>query len=172
MAEHSYWVSLYAILIHRTLRPKDTTLVAPILLKALIHDLPECVTGDVVRTFKYSSTSLKDEIDKAEAGIIQTFSEPVFNLYALLDDLAKDHESYIKDVVKAADFMSLHQYMLREIRRNGEIRPYYARMESDLKNMADSLISPKKYIGPYYPNELSDLYKAMLKMAKKVRANT
>ena len=29
VAEHSYWVSLYAILIHRTLRPKDTTLVAP-----------------------------------------------------------------------------------------------------------------------------------------------
>lgn len=162
VSTHSYWVSLYSVLIHRILRPRNTTLIAPILITALIHDLPECVTGDVVRTFKYSSESLKREIDEAEAGIIKNFAKPIFDLYALRDDLVGQEErQYIKDVVKAADFMSLHQYMLREIRRgNDEIIPFYKRMEMDLKNMSKS------------SSELSDLYKAMLKMAKKVRTHS
>jgi len=134
VAEHSYWVSLYSILIHRTIEPENTKLIGAITTKALIHDMAECVTGDVVRTFKYSSKELKKIIDEAEDQMVQNhFPEQLKALYPLVDSMSGDDNQYVSAVVKAADFLSLHQYMRREILRgNDEIRPFYARMVSDL----------------------------------------
>lgn len=139
VAEHSYWVAFYAALIHQEVS-SDTSLYAPIVTYALVHDIVECVSGDLVRTFKYSTEELKQAVDSAEEKLVSGFPAEVRSLMALPWTLIQ-HEgdnSYVKSVVKLADFVSLHQYMVREITRgNVEIRPFFDRMKKDMSMMAE-----------------------------------
>ena len=136
VAEHSYWVSLYAVMIHQSLGG-DPSLLGAISVHALTHDLAECITGDVVRTFKYSTEELKQAIDSAEEIMLRALPEAVQDLYPLWEGLAGDRKAYVKAVIKAADFVSLFQYMNREVLRgNREIDQFIQRLRNDLRMMA------------------------------------
>lgn len=134
VAEHSYWVAQYSLLIHREASPSDFY-IAPVLSYALMHDFVECVSGDLVRTFKYSTPELKRAVDEAEDKLAEGFDPKVKDLMSLPWQLVQDEADvkYVKAVVKAADFVSLHQYMVREVNRgNREVEPFYRRMKRDL----------------------------------------
>lgn len=136
VAEHSYWVSLYAVMIHRFLGGSPDLLGA-ISVHALTHDLAECITGDVVRTFKYSTPELKASIDRAEDIMVEQLPADVKSLYPLWEQMAGEKKPYIKAVIKAADFLSLFQYMNREVLRgNLEIDQFITRLKNDLRMMA------------------------------------
>lgn len=134
VAEHSYWVAQYALLIHRETGAPDF-LIAPVLSYSLMHDYVECVTGDLVRTFKYSTEELKRAVDAAEEKLVGGFDPKVRELMDLPWTLVSSpaDTAFVKAVVKAADFVSLHQYMVREVSRgNREIEPFFQRMKRDL----------------------------------------
>lgn len=142
VAEHSYWVTLYSMLIHTKLhegKSQDSPLMCAILSEAMVHDIAECVTGDFVRTFKYSNPEIKEAIDKAEAKEMEKSLEPpLLNIINLSSQLAENNGiDYVKAIVKAADFLSLFQFMRREwIRGNREIKEFYEIMIKDLHDMA------------------------------------
>lgn len=166
---HSYWVGIYSAMIHREAVPDDglfRNLLGPILLKALVHDLPECVTGDVVRVFKYSTPELKKEVDRAEEILARELPDAVTGL--MKPSMVEDrHRRYVEAVVKCADFMSLSQFMIREAQRgNGQIRPFFSRMEKDLESMIQK---EKNTAFPEMSPEfrLSDPYEAMLEQARR-----
>ena len=169
VAEHSFYVGLYSVLVHKCMRPNDDETIGAILLKSITHDLAECITGDIVRTFKYSSIELKSAIDKAEEKIINQFPLSVTNLLKKTQDILSDgNENYVKAVVKAGDFMSLHQYMIREVRRGNReiIHPFYMRMIEDLSETAsDHKKSDNKEMC-----QLAGLYEEMVNTAKTVRS--
>ena len=132
VAEHSYWVSLYGVLIARALGA-SSEVQGWIAIYGLTHDLPECVTGDVVRPFKYSSDEFKLAVDKAEESMASVLPEALSQLMAVQEDLKPE---YVAAIVKAADFLSLYQYMRREAARgNLEIIPFFMRMVVDLEGM-------------------------------------
>lgn len=177
VGEHSFWVALYAAMIHRAARPADGHLAGAILLKAVIHDQAECVTGDIVRTFKYSSQALKDAIDEAESLIIDRFPKPIVDLYAFQEDLSGMTErgrgdpdvQYVEAVVKAGDFLSLQQYMNREwLRGNREIEGFFDRMVADLRMMQEKVAAhPVPDVA-----KLAELYGAMADSARNKKAYT
>lgn len=167
---HMYWVSVYSMMIHRRLvGPKE--LDALIMQHALTHDALECLSGDIVRTFKYSSEEFRQAINQAELGLASSL--PV-EIRSLLDEVHQGIDSfghthhwkgqYVKDVVKAADFMSLYQYMWRERRRgNVEVEQFFGRMIADLKAMGKKLADKA---GPgdgglTYLRSLGSLYESM-----------
>lgn len=159
VASHSFWVSIYSLLLHRTLNQfrEEPKIEATILRYSLTHDLGECLTGDVVRTFKYSSKEFRDAVNQAEELMISKYF-PV-SIRDILWDLDDTKESkYIKSIVKAADFVSLYMFMNREwARGNRELLPFIERMVSDLKSMAsESLMT-----GEDYDTHLSSLYSVM-----------
>lgn len=141
VAEHSYWVGLYSLMVHRRLdeasgEPRPD-LVGAVLSYAAAHDAAECVSGDIVRTFKYMTPELKAAIDAAEDLLVQKFPAPLREVMSLGCDLAGTPEGwkYVKGVVKCADFMSLYAYMNREVNRgNREIVPFVRRMVKDLSD--------------------------------------
>lgn len=162
VAEHSYWVALYAAMIHLELCP-DRSALGTVVLMSLVHDQAECVTGDVVRVFKYATQGLKAEVDRAEAILSARLEPEVRGLADVVGSLAGPPggpwNRYMKAVVKAADFMSLFQYMRREAARgNLEIIPFYNRMVSDLDEMsrtsvvceASAEISESGFPGSFY----------------------
>jgi 5'-deoxynucleotidase YfbR-like HD superfamily hydrolase len=159
VAEHSYWVAVYSLMIHRAASPTDFH-IAPILSYALVHDLVECVSGDLVRTFKYSTPKLKEAVDEAEGLLSDGFDPRLKDLMELPWTLVQSNGDlkYVKAVVKAADFVSLHQYMVREVNRgNREIGPFFQRMQRDLLAEGEKFgQSPDKRI-----SGMKDLFDAM-----------
>lgn len=137
VSDHSFYVTLYSVLIHNHLDEDNVwhkSLLAPIMLHAVTHDISESVTGDLVRTFKYSSPEFKNAVNMAEQNMLSCFPLKISELYNMWEHAAGDRKRYVKAVVKAADFMSLHQYMVREVARgNQEIGPFFERMISDLR---------------------------------------
>jgi 5'-deoxynucleotidase YfbR-like HD superfamily hydrolase len=140
VSTHSYFVALYAAMIHTALDPDDAETLAACLIYAVIHDSIEGLgSGDIVRTFKYRTKALKEAIDEAEAQVIEESPSSLKRLFSTTNLLYKKtgKADYIKSVVKAADFMSLHNFMIREVNRsNREIIPFYKRMVQDLREMA------------------------------------
>lgn len=142
VAEHHYWVAVYGAMIHRSLSP-DLQLLGAVVLGAIVHDVYECVTGDVVRVFKYATPELKAEVDRAEGILAERLPAKVKDLIEIAEhpgvrgSPSSVPAQYVKAVIKAADFMSLFQYMRREAARgNLEAIPFYNRMVSDLEEMA------------------------------------
>lgn len=136
VAEHSFWVTLYTAAIHRFLDSPDH-LYGPLLLRAVTHDLEECVSGDVVLPLKYSTPELKEEVDRASELLLHRMVPP--EIRELRRELVPPGEDwdYINCVVKAADWLSLFQYMRREASRgNREIIPFYNRMVRDFAEAA------------------------------------
>lgn len=156
VAEHSYWVALYAAMILAEIDSTDTTTLGAVIIESLLHDTGECVTGDVVRTFKYSSEELKKQIGIAEEGLLLRLPAEVRKLFDLSNQINKPFRHYVKTIVKMADFLSLFQYMRREaLRGNIEIMPYFNRMMKDIGLMASSpagevIYNDKFKSGPFY----------------------
>lgn len=143
VSTHSYWVATYSAMIHQSLAPNDVVTLAACVIRAIVHDTQEKESGDFVRTFKYRTKALKREIDEAEKQIVDEFGPSMKALHAASNNLADKcgHSEYVNAVVKAADFMSLHNFMVREIMRgNREITPFFKRMVSDLDDMIEQNI--------------------------------
>jgi len=139
VSTHSYWVTLYAAMIHDEINgPED---LKPYLLSyALVHDASEARSGDFVRTFKYSSKELKDAINKGEQEMMDSMPYRIRRLFNPPDHLCVSEKAYIEMVVKAADFLSLKQFMMREVDKgNKEIEQFYHRMTNDLALEAEKI---------------------------------
>jgi hypothetical protein len=161
VATHSFWVSFYALLVHKQLYPEqDSMLESSVLKHALLHDIGECLTGDVVRTFKYSSQKFKEAVDLAEYNMVEKYM-PI-QIKQVLNEIEMDSESsigpYIKCIVKVADFISLYMFMNREwIRGNREILPFIDRMQKDLRLMGEKT----KASSEWFDQVVSSLYFSM-----------
>ena len=132
VAEHSYYVALYAMFIcdwtlsHVRHLPSGGTEAAidkgAALEKALMHDLEEAKTGDFPRHFKHSTTELRKHLSVAAlAGMHQLIDTLTENgaYHATLEmrwSHAKDPATREGRVVEFADFLSVLSYFLYEFR--------------------------------------------------------
>lgn len=154
LMEHTGYVAAFGAMIAQQLYGIHAPVIGAVLMKAVTHDLDECVTGDVVRTFKYSDQALKKEIDRAGAALVSQMEPETQDLFSAADEMIRlsGDPDGVKAIVKAADFVSLFQYMRREAAlHNFEIIPYFARMVVDLQSMASAAGR----------GELAGLYSAM-----------
>ncbi len=131
-ASHSFWVTLYSLMIWQSLAesaPQEVPPLEEVLRHAVTHDLPEMIAGDVVRTLKYSTPEMKREVDRAELILVEKLVPHQVKRTMMDTPISPD----VLTIVKAADFLSLWQFMRREAaRKNLEIMPYYVRMMKDL----------------------------------------
>lgn len=119
IAEHAYYVTMYAYLIYHELGAgmSDADL-GELMSKALLHDLDECVTGDFQRQFKYSHPQLAQIIHEAAHSQVPTIlagfqagdSDAAFNTWIK----AKD-DSLEGRIVAVADFLAVVTYLHREM---------------------------------------------------------
>lgn len=156
VAEHSWWVAFISFLVASDLN--DTVPVAEsvaplvklekMLVRALVHDLSECVSGDIIRTFKYSDPALTAAINAADELSIKELAKDLGRTgetiaYAWRN--AKD-ESIEGDIIRFAD-MAVVAFYCREEERTGNrgIIPVLQVMyETWLHEFHDH-----RYLGPY-----------------------
>lgn len=159
-AAHTFWVSLYALMIWQQMESagwgKGLPDLGEVLRYAISHDAGEAVTGDVVRTMKYSSPEMKNEVDASEFLLVSKLMPEKVKRAIIFEPSAAT-----KAIVKAADWMSLWQFIRREAaRHNLEMIPYYNRMLKDMTDARDKALP-----------ELRDLYGVMVDEAFLVRTH-
>lgn len=68
VAEHSWWVAYISLLIGEDLRTQRGIVVnvEVLLRRAITHDLSECLSGDIIRSYKHSSRELRAAMADAD----------------------------------------------------------------------------------------------------------
>ena len=165
VSTHSFWVSFYSQMIYDALKIDNGIFLGALLAKANLHDLVEMRSGDFVRTFKYKTRDLKKAIDAAEDILLDEFEAPIKAMYESARVMAESTSpELVEAIVKAADFMSLANYMDRELlRSNYEVTPFYERMVGDIALMVDK---PHKYEWDNRSYDLKALYQTMYNRSK------
>jgi 5'-deoxynucleotidase YfbR-like HD superfamily hydrolase len=114
VAEHTCFVVLnsYAICVDLIRRGYDVDMGAT-LRCAAVHDIDEALTGDFIRTFKYSDPSLTSAIKNGTRKLMATLELDPMLLRDWEDAKADTLEGH---VVELADLWSLTQFASREVR--------------------------------------------------------
>lgn len=109
VAEHSYFVSIMSLVVIDKFFPNVDK--AKALQMALLHDVPEAITGDVLYSTKKSSPLIKKELDTFERQIMHEYFSP--SISSIFEDFADDN-SKEHDIVILADIMSILMYIQNE----------------------------------------------------------
>jgi len=147
VAEHSFFVAYYALMIAKWCDIQQTARLCPLdykklLTRGLLHDIDEATTGDIPRTFKYSNAKLKQLLNTvAEHGVENLAdrlwpSSPVSLAISEEWKTAKD-DSLEGRILEFADFLSVLSFLYEEIRASNFImrehisamREYYDRFK-------------------------------------------
>lgn len=122
VAEHSYYVALYAYMICLWVRENEDCIIdiGTCVARALVHDMEEARSGDFLRTFKHSDPALT--VMLADAGA-RAFGD-VVNDFVLDTDIAetlhtdwsnaKDTLKFEGCIVAFADYLSVLSYFEQE----------------------------------------------------------
>lgn len=120
VAEHSFYVAFYAMLIGEWYN--ENVDYAPIttreaVMKALVHDVDEAITGDMPRGFKYGHPEVKRTLNEAaEQEVKDVFERLGIARYSEL--WTYDKQGISGAIVSIADYMAVISHMLIEIRNN------------------------------------------------------
>ena len=124
VAEHSYWVSFFALLIAKDINYNndcEEVDIELLLQKCILHDIGESQTGDIIRPFKYYNKDIHKAIKNAEDEIVtETLNKELHRVYIALDfqdtlDYCKD-DSIEGDILILADMISLFTYCFDEVK--------------------------------------------------------
>jgi 5'-deoxynucleotidase YfbR-like HD superfamily hydrolase len=84
-------------------------------LKGIVHDIEECMTGDLVRDMKYANNDFREAIKQIEVEFVSNLLEPMGRVGGTLLaiwDTAKSHRT--GQIVACADALSVISYCTQE----------------------------------------------------------
>lgn len=112
VAEHSFWTAMIAVCIAMEIEPSSAADVA---LKGLVHDIEECMTGDLVRDMKYANEEFRTSIKKIEVQFVTNLLEPMGEvgdrLFGIWSIAKKNRTG---EIVACADALSVISYCTQE----------------------------------------------------------
>jgi len=118
VAEHSFYAALYAMLIGRQIPGVQMGLL---LQKALLHDVDEAFSGDVIRMFHRDGGVLEEAVHTRAKTMVSKFCEAVSSdpsdcaYLAWMWDTAKDPGNLEGRILAYADFLSVLSYAAQEV---------------------------------------------------------
>lgn len=123
VAEHSWWVTFIALLITEDLQRQAFDVnMRVVLTRALTHDLDECLSGDIIRTFKYANDQILEAIkETADANmdeLCQSMGDVGWLLRSSWED-AKD-DTIEGHIVSFSDMATVALYCREEYRSGNQ----------------------------------------------------
>jgi len=122
VAEHSFHVTLYAMILADLEEKifKNKVDKEKVLKKALLHDLEECRTGDIIYGFKHTDEKLAKKIKKISKqfleDLMRNLPEKISKEYITLWQKAKDKRKIEGKIIEAADKLEGLIYALNEFK--------------------------------------------------------
>lgn len=141
VAEHCFYVALYAFFLARHVELKDAKNLPCIpsihyltlFSRCLLHDLEESRSGDFPRNFKYSTPAVKESLDRAAAVAFGQVIEPLFEPVGISEKDDAERKECIAQwlhakaddaegrIVSLADVLSTLQYVWLEVQRGNKL---------------------------------------------------
>ena len=121
VAEHSFYVAMIARALCGLLEEKGAKInTLEVVEKALIHDIEEMFSGDIIQPFKYANTTLRNLIGQLNVKFVDAAFEGLSGNLAnhfkvLWSEYHKERKLEDK-IVKIADKLSLVAYCIEQIR--------------------------------------------------------
>jgi len=117
VAEHSWWVAFIGYLIAEDMRIAGFQIdLADVLRKAIVHDLSECMSGDIIRSYKHTNTRVLDAMEEAD----EEHMELMVKEFGSVDDVCFDDWMTSKsdkiegEIVRFADMATVIFYCRTE----------------------------------------------------------
>lgn len=120
VAEHSFHVALYSMILADLEEKifKNKVNKEKILKTALLHDLEECLTGDIIHDFKHTDKKLTKEIKKMSQkffeSLIKKLPGEISKEYLIFWSSAKDKKTIEGKIIEAADKLEGLIYAINE----------------------------------------------------------
>lgn len=119
VAEHSYWVAYFSLLIGEELLNKGVKVdMHKLLSKAILHDLAEGLTGDVIHTFKHHNENMKRVTNETEEILFKETLEKEFDSETakdLFDTAVNAKKDFEGKIISLADAICVFAYGYDEI---------------------------------------------------------
>lgn len=115
ISEHSFQVALYSLILYKEIGGGFYGVIKSDLLhEALVHDIPEIITGDIPVSCKQRMPEMKEILNKLEEAILAE------DLKAL--EINSSHQN-TKFIVKVADYLCVRQELDRELQLGNFSQP-------------------------------------------------
>jgi len=120
VSEHSFHVALYSMILADLEEKifKNKVDKEKLLKTALLHDLEECLTGDIIYDFKHTNKSLTREIKRMSQkffeNLMKNLPEKIAKEYTLFWGTSKDKNKIEGKIIEAADKLEGLIYTLNE----------------------------------------------------------
>jgi len=120
VAEHSFHTSLYAMIMADIEEMYGNKVDKEKLLKtAILHDLEEAMTGDIIYSFKHGDTNVAKEIKRFSSdffkNIVCNLPDKLSKEYTDLWENSKDTSTIEGRIIEAADKLEGLLYSMREV---------------------------------------------------------
>jgi 5'-deoxynucleotidase YfbR-like HD superfamily hydrolase len=121
VSTHSYYVTLYALIISKMLIEKGIKInLESVLTRALVHDLDESVSGDIIRIFRERlSDELEELCQEVMKGILKGLPYKIFNY--LLEEWNLKFINIEGKIVKLCDNIAGWAYCEEQIQMGNKI---------------------------------------------------
>ncbi len=118
VAEHTFFVSIKSYLIGMDLLHGGVIIdFEAVLRHAIVHDIDEAFTGDIIRPFKYANPNLKTLMDQVTSESLRKNLENTPTGQNMFSDwcTSSNYPSLEHNIVKVADLWSCVHYGYREL---------------------------------------------------------
>lgn len=118
VAEHGYWTAMIGVGIALEVEPGNKALWQDVALRALLHDVEECMTGDIVREMKYHDAEFREAVYKVESDFARRIFDDMGDRAAPLHEIwrwSKDDTELAGSIVALADLLCVIAYCDMEI---------------------------------------------------------
>lgn len=158
VAEHSWQIAMLSYLIGRDLESRGITIVmGDLLAKAVTHDMSEAISGDIIRSYKYSSAAMTRACQDADLINMDALVKEI-GVDILFDDWQNAKDGMLEgQIVKLADWLCVVSYCVAE-RRLGNLE-----IEGVLRHLYETAISTyhgheylHRYVDELFPNRQWD----------------
>lgn len=145
-AQHSWYASWYCLLIYHAAAaqlPECPLDLGTLLEKAIVHDLEESWTGDIVRPFKHSDETLRDEIRRVGRDRVEEWAYEQCIPAALVTAVLGAKDGLEGKVVTLADLLCVCSLAYENLKRgNRYLIPTIVRVRHLLVQFSQSCAQP------------------------------
>lgn len=172
VATHSWQMAFICLLIGTDLNERDDldqdvdghmmVNMEDLLRRAIVHDINEAMSGDVIRSYKYSHPKVREAMEEADQmntfKLVQQFGEGVSSEILTTWQFAKD-ETLEGEIVRLSDIFAVVTYCGEEYRMGNTELDHVA--EHAWRNLLSPYLNPEserhgvltRYVEQMYPNQ-------------------
>lgn len=126
VAEHQYYTAFFSLVIALHLPEIDMARLATVISRALVHDIEEHCTGDVIRPIKHGTEEIKKGFELAGEKFCNEFFSKITSSTPVryhLQSFWKESKDETREgrIVKFADFLSVLAYLDQEVRSGNRL---------------------------------------------------